>query len=107
MPRTNTPDGDGAVVRSDASARMDPIEGQPQIDYPCPWSYQLIGPDEELLRRAVRDVIGDLPHTLSSGKTSSGGKYISLGLEIVVTDARHRLQVFDQLAKHPAVRFVI
>ena len=84
------------------------FEGQrPEILYPCIWTYQLIAIDEEKLRAAVLEVIGDAPHALRSGHVSRGGKYRSLALEIRVEDEPERLRIFERLSKHPAIRFVI
>jgi uncharacterized protein len=87
---------------------LQPLDGRrPEIDYPCDWSYQVIGPDEQELRRAVAEVIGDAPHTLKSGNTSKGGKYLSLGLEVRVVDEQQRLRIFELLSAHAAVKFVL
>ncbi len=84
------------------------FEGRkPEILYPCIWSYQVIGIDEELLREAIGEVLGDLQHVVKPGHSSSGGKYRSLGLEARVEDELERLKIFDRLSKHPAIRFVL
>ena len=80
---------------------------RPEILYPCIWSYQIIGADEQQLRAAVGEVIGESPHTLKAGNVSPGGKYRSLGLETRVEDERERLAIFVRLSKHPAIRFVL
>jgi putative lipoic acid-binding regulatory protein len=87
---------------------MQPLEGRkPQIDYPCDWSYKVIGLDEEELRKAVAEVIGDVRHKLERGNVSPGGKYLSLELELRVEDEAHRLRIFQRLSTHPSIRFVI
>jgi putative lipoic acid-binding regulatory protein len=84
------------------------FEGQhPEIDYPCPWSYRIIGADEGALRRAVVDILGDAEYTLERANRSSGGAYCSLELELVVQDEAQRLRIFDEIARHPEVRFVL
>jgi len=87
---------------------MRSFEGKkPEIDYPCPWSYRLIGRDEVALRRAVLGIIGGAEHTLVLVNESSAGRYRSLELELVVRDEAHRLGLFEALGRHPDVRFVI
>jgi hypothetical protein len=84
------------------------FEGEhPEITYPCPWSYRIIGSDEGALRRAVVDILGDVEYTLEPANRSSGGSYCSLELEVVVRDEAHRLRVFAEIARHPEVRFVL
>jgi putative lipoic acid-binding regulatory protein len=84
------------------------FEGRkPEILYPCLWAYQVIGTDEPSLRAAVLEVIGDAPHNWKAGHVSTGGKYLSLGLELRVEHEAERLAVFERLSKHPAIRFVL
>jgi len=80
---------------------------KPEIAYPGTWTYQVIGPDEARLRAAVQEVVGDVKHTFVPGRSSTGGKYVSLGVELRVEDEAQRLRVFQALSKHPSVRFVI
>ena len=79
----------------------------PEIEYPCRWSYRIIGADETRLRAAAALVVGDAEHTLVLALQSSGGKYRSMQLDVLVRDDAHRLAVFAELGKHPDVRFVI
>jgi uncharacterized protein len=89
--------------------RVDQFLGgrKPEIDYPCTWSYRIIGLDELRMRSAVREIIGEVEHTLTFGLESPQGKYRSLQLELVVGDEEHRLRIFASLKKHPDVRFVL
>jgi putative lipoic acid-binding regulatory protein len=80
---------------------------RPQIDYPITWSYQVIGSDEALMREAVARLVAARAHTLERTKTSRTGKYCSLRLELVVVDEADRLALFEALATHAAVRFVL
>ncbi|MBI5432777.1 MAG: DUF493 domain-containing protein [Planctomycetes bacterium] len=79
----------------------------PEIVYPCRWSYRIIGADELRLRAAAAAIAGEAEHTLVPGLESSGGKYRSLQLDVLVRDEEHRLSVFAALGKHPDVRFVL
>lgn len=84
-----------------------PEERKPEIAYPCPWSYTLIGESSLGMDLAVREVLGERPHQLSLSHTSPRGKYRSLRLEVVVADEPDRLELFAALAAHAAVRFVL
>ena len=86
---------------------MEFLDGRkPEIDYPCTWSYRIIGADELRMRLAVRGIVGEAEHALTLGLESAHGKYRSLQLELVVRDEAHRLSIFDALKIHPDVRFV-
>lgn len=80
---------------------------RPEIHYPCTWSYRIIGQDEQRLRAAAVGIVGDADYTLALALESSGGKYRSMQLEVLVRDEEHRLALFAALGKHPDVRFVI
>lgn len=84
------------------------FEGRkPEIDYPCVWSYRILGTDEVQMRIAVLEVVGDLEHSVTTGLESSQGRYRSLQVELVVRDEAHRLSIFEALKTHPDVRFVL
>jgi putative lipoic acid-binding regulatory protein len=80
---------------------------KPEIDYPCLWTYRIIGWDEPRIRAAVMELVGELEHKLVLARESSTGKYRTLQLEITVRDEEHRHTLFARIAKHPDVRFVI
>ena len=79
---------------------------KPEIDYPCTWSYRIIGADELRMRTAVREIVGQAEHELTLGLESAHGKYRSLQLELVVESEARRLEIFAALTRHPDVRFV-
>jgi putative lipoic acid-binding regulatory protein len=80
---------------------------KPEIDYPCLWTYRIIGWDEPRIRAAVTELVGGIEHRLVLARESSTGKYRTLQLEITVRDEAHRHSLFALIAKHPDVRFVI
>ena len=78
-----------------------------KIAYPCQWSYRLIGNDEKLLRNAATSAVSDKKFKLSVSNRSSGGKYHSLNLEILVNDETERLNIFKRLKNDAAIKFVL
>ena len=91
------------------------LEGKPEIEYPCPWTYKVIGKDEDDVRRAVKVMLavcldqssGDRAWELSLSRTSGQGKYVSLNLRLLVPDEATRLRVYEQLQDSDAVRLVL
>jgi putative lipoic acid-binding regulatory protein len=77
------------------------------MDYPCSWSYQIIGDDEDSLRRAVREIIQDRTYRMDLSRSSEKGKYQSFCLTVVVESEGHRLAVYEALRAHPAVKIVL
>ncbi|MCC7012462.1 MAG: DUF493 domain-containing protein [Planctomycetes bacterium] len=85
-----------------------PLEGRrPTIEYPCTWTYRVIGRDELLVRAALVELVGVAEHTLTLSAQSSSGKYRTLQLDVTVRDEAHRLELFARIAQHPDVRFVV
>lgn len=80
---------------------------KPDIEYPCRWVYKIIGPDEEALRTAARQVLQDLPHTVELSNTSATGRYCCLNVEATVADETARTSLYELLKNHPAVRIVL
>lgn len=81
--------------------------GKPDIDYPCPWGYKVIGSDVERLRSAIAEVIQERPHTVTPSNRSLTGKYHCLDVEIIVPSEECRLEIYESLRKHPAVKVVL
>ena len=84
-----------------------PTGRKPDIEYPCPWGYKVIGSDEERLRCAIAEVIQELPHTVTPSSRSHSGKYHCLNVELVVANEECRLEIYEGLRKHPAVKIVL
>ena len=80
---------------------------KPDIKYPCSWTYKVIGSDEVALRRAIETIIGDKNLLITHSHTSSGGKYCSLNVELVVKDDETRLKYYQHLKNHAAVKVVM
>ncbi len=79
----------------------------PDIDYPCWWTYRVIGEDEDSLRSLVGELLGEREHRLELSNRSRGGKYTSLRLRVTVTDEADRKGLFTALSTHAAVKIVL
>ena len=78
-----------------------------EIDYPARWEYRLIGADEKRLRAVVDEVVGSVEHRIAGARPSSGGKWISLAVEVLVVDEAQRVAFFEAMAAHEDVRFLL
>ncbi len=77
------------------------------VDYPCRWDYTVIGRDEARLRAAVAEAVEGVEHELRPSHKSSGGRYLSLALEVEVRDAAHRDRIWQRLAVHADVMYLL
>jgi putative lipoic acid-binding regulatory protein len=80
---------------------------KPQIEYPCWWTYAILGPDEEDLRLVVGEVAKGTPHRVKFSKMSAQKRYTSLHIEIYVNSEEERNQFFQAFQSHPRVKFVL
>lgn len=87
--------------------RLDALEGQPQISYPCDWPYRIICGDEAAVREAIAGIVGDAAHTLAKVGDSASGRYSRLELVVTVRDEEQRNAVFAALVGLATVRFVL
>jgi len=86
-----------------------------EIEYPCPWDFKIIGTSEDEMRAAVQVSLkealngasGEREFELGTSRTSNGGKYISLRLNLMVLDESERNSIFSSLASQPEIRIVI
>ena len=45
-----------------------------ELEYPCPWSYKVIGTDEARLRDLIDEVAAGRAYTVKVSNRSSGGR---------------------------------
>ncbi len=53
------------------------------------------------------DLLPTTDHLLANSHTSSGGRYVSMNLELVVQSEEQRLSLYDQLVKNPVIKIVL
>ena len=77
------------------------------LEYPCPWSYRVIGRDDLSLRAAVATVVGAQDYSVSACNVSRGGRYRSLNVEMIVESEEQRRAIFHELVKHSDIAYVL
>jgi putative lipoic acid-binding regulatory protein len=83
------------------------MQQRPEINYPTRWTYVVVGQGEEELMAHIARSVGDADHVKNTSRTSTGGRYVSIEVTVLVTDEEQRLVLFRALGNHPAVRVVI
>jgi len=82
-------------------------ERRPDIEYPTRWQYKIIGSDVEEMLSAVAESIKGLDYEVSPSNVSKNEKYFSLNVSLIVPSEVVRDIIFQNLAKHPAIKIVI
>jgi len=80
---------------------------KPQIDYPCSWQYKIIGESATIITQLVADVVQEEEYSLSRSNVSSGGRYVSMNLEMTIESEERRLELYRLLAEDPTVKVVL
>ncbi len=94
-------------MTTDSFPRPFSCNEKPDIIYPCPWTYKVIGTSEDALKKAIATVITGKEVLVSFSHTSSGGKYCSVNVEVVLEDDETRLRYYQNLKNHAAVKVVM
>lgn len=84
-----------------------PLEGKPEINYPCVWQYKVIGRDHDRIKWAIEEICSPVPVKISYSHSSSSGKYHSYNAEIEVQDDEGRLAIYRALHGHPDIQVVL
>lgn len=84
-----------------------PVEGTPEIEYPCTWQYTVIGMDHGEIETAIEEVCAPIPVSIAYSHSSSNDKYHSYKTEVEVQDEEARKSIYDALHNHPAIKMVI
>lgn len=80
---------------------------RPDIEYPCIWTYKVIGRDCTLLKDAIIAACAPLEPVIRLSNSSSGGKYHSLNAELEVPNEEVRLKTYQALKSNPAVKIIL
>ena len=78
-----------------------------ELEYPCSWTYKLIGHEKEAIQKAIHDVILKREHKLTDSKASKAGKYVSMNLDLVITNEDERNFIFQALKAHQNIKMVL
>lgn len=80
---------------------------KPKIDYPCQWQYKIIGASATAITRLVAEHVREKDYVLTRSNVSSGGRYISMSLELTVHSEERRLALYGLLAEDITVKVVL
>jgi putative lipoic acid-binding regulatory protein len=77
------------------------------LEYPCSWTYKLIGHEKEAIQKAIHDVILQREHNLNHSNNSKTGKYVSMNLDLVIQNEDERNFIYEALKAHQDIKMVL
>ncbi|MDR2034029.1 MAG: DUF493 domain-containing protein [Helicobacteraceae bacterium] len=86
---------------------MDITSAKPKIDYPCEWSYTLIGREADAIAKSVKTALGAKPYKLEQARQSAKGSFISMRLELIVDCEEERLEFFNALKQEKSIIYIL
>lgn len=86
---------------------MDQNPQKLELEYPCAWSYRMIGSDESAIRALVAELLGETEYTLVYGHRSRTGKYCSLQLDLIVQSEAHRQGLHTALSQAAFIKAIL
>jgi len=78
-----------------------------ELEYPCSWTYKLIGLEKEVIQKAIHDVILEREHKLTHSNKSKTGKYVSMNLDIIIQNEDERNFIYEALKTHQHIKMVL
>ncbi|RAX57523.1 hypothetical protein CCZ01_05950 [Helicobacter monodelphidis] len=77
-----------------------------QLEYPCKWSYKIIGSDKQKMEEAVFEIL-ESNYELIPSRASLTGKYYSIEINTEVKSEEERYRIFFKLKDCEHIRFVL
>lgn len=78
-----------------------------QLEYPCSWSYKIIGDNPDYMKSAVAEIIRDRQCSISFSRVSATDKYTCLNVEMTVANDQDRTSLYEALKAHRAIKLVL
>ena len=79
----------------------------PKIEYPCTWSFKIIGSDTAQITDSIVAMLEAFEYQFSESRQSRTGKYTSWNLSVHVKSEQERLAIFSGLKRIPSVKVIL
>ncbi len=79
---------------------------RPIVEYPCSWSYAVIGVGGDVMADSVRAVLEGESFEITESKRSRTGKYVSYEVSVEVESEGHRDRIYGHLKELRSVKIV-
>lgn len=80
---------------------------RPEIEYPCEWSYKVIGENVDEILEAIEEASSGLKYEVTPSNVSRNGNYLSLNFKIEVPSELVRDLIYEKLGNNSSIRMVL
>ena len=95
-----------ALLDKDEYTRETDVDS-PKIEYPCTWSFKIIGSDTAQITDSVVMMLEAFEYQFSQSRHSRTGKYTSFNLSVHVKSEAERMAIFSRLKHIPSVKVIL
>jgi len=78
-----------------------------ELNYPCKWIYKVVIKDEQNIKQIIKEVLDKREHNIQPSKKSSGGKFKSFTLDMLVHNEDDRQALYKLLTDHEHIKMVV
>ena len=78
----------------------------PEIQFPCEWSYKIIGLDVTKILAAIEEAVLGLSYDVTPSNISKNGKYFSLNLNLNYQMNVKNL-IYEKLTQNTDIKFIL
>lgn len=85
----------------------DENDKKPIIEYPCEWTYRIIGNNINKMVEAVENAVSGMEYDLQASNISQKGSYFSISLKVMVDNQVIRDIIYEKINNHENVKMVL
>ena len=78
-----------------------------ELEYPCSWCYKIVVKSEHNGNKVAKDILDIREHKVTKSKVSSGGKFKSYSVDLLVHSDDDRKELHKQFGDHNHVKMVV
>ena len=86
---------------------LDNNSERPELQYPCEWTYKVIGKNVDKLITAIENSSLDLAYEVTPSNVSKNENYFSLNFKVTVPSEAARDLIYQKLNDHSDVIMVL
>ncbi|MBZ0182603.1 MAG: DUF493 domain-containing protein [Melioribacteraceae bacterium] len=80
---------------------------KPNIEYPCKWTFKVIGNDLEKMIAAMEEVSTGFEYEITSSNISKKGNYFSMNLIVLLNSDTERISIYNLLSERPCIKYIL